>query len=49
MPTEVTLDTLRVFLDAFNRHDLDAIMCWSEPDFMDTQIRRWSGPGGRAT
>lgn len=26
MPNEVTLDTLKSFLDAFNRHDLDAIM-----------------------
>jgi ketosteroid isomerase-like protein len=32
MPTEVTLDTLKGFLDAFNRHDLDAIMAYFHDD-----------------
>ena len=26
MPANISLDTLKAFLDAFNRHDLDAIM-----------------------
>jgi len=32
MPTEVSLDTLKGFLDAFNRHDLDAIMTYFHDD-----------------
>jgi ketosteroid isomerase-like protein len=32
MPSEVTLDTLKGFLDAFNRHDLDAIMAYFHDD-----------------
>ena len=32
MPSEVTLETLRDFLDAFNRHDLDAIMEYFHED-----------------
>ena len=32
MPSEVTLDTLKGFLDAFNRHDLDAIMTYFHDD-----------------
>ncbi|HLE03810.1 MAG TPA: nuclear transport factor 2 family protein [Anaerolineales bacterium] len=32
MPSEVGLHTLRGFLDAFNRHDLDAIMTYFHDD-----------------
>ena len=32
MPNEVTLDILKVFLEAFNRHDLDAIMAYFHDD-----------------
>lgn len=32
MPDEVTLDILKGFLDAFNRHDLDAIMEYFHDD-----------------
>jgi ketosteroid isomerase-like protein len=32
MPSDVSLETLRSFLDAFNRHDLDAIMDYFHDD-----------------
>ena len=32
MPGDVTIDTLKGFLDAFNRHDLDAIMRYFHDD-----------------
>lgn len=45
MPTHVTVDVLREFLDAFNRHDLDTIM-----DYFDDQcvfyMPRGAGPRG---
>jgi ketosteroid isomerase-like protein len=45
MPTEVTLDTLRGFLDAFNRHDLDAIMSYFHDDCV-FYMPRGEGPRG---
>ncbi|MCC6397282.1 MAG: nuclear transport factor 2 family protein [Bacteroidetes bacterium] len=32
MPSDVTLDTLKGLLEAFNRHDLDAIMSYFNDD-----------------
>jgi ketosteroid isomerase-like protein len=45
MPSEVTLDTLRGFLDAFNRHDLDAIMAYFHDDCV-FYMPRGKGPRG---
>ena len=32
MPEQVTVETLKDFLEAFNRHDLDAIMSYFADD-----------------
>ena len=45
MPSEVTLDTLKGFLDAFNRHDLDAIMAYFHDDCV-LYMPRGKGPRG---
>ena len=45
MPGEVSLDTLKSFLDAFNRHDLDAIMAYFHDDCV-FYMPRGKGPRG---
>jgi ketosteroid isomerase-like protein len=45
MPSEVTLDTLKGFLDAFNRHDLDDIMSYFHDDCV-FYMPRGKGPRG---
>jgi ketosteroid isomerase-like protein len=45
MPSEVSIDTLKTFLDAFNRHDLDAIMEYFHDDCV-LYMPRGSGPRG---
>jgi ketosteroid isomerase-like protein len=45
MAGEVTLDTLKGFLDAFNRHDLDAIMAYFHDDCV-FYMPRGKGPRG---
>ena len=45
MSGEVSLDTLRGFLDAFNRHDLDAIMEYFHDDCV-FYMPRGKGPRG---
>ena len=45
MPGEVTLDTLKGFLDAFNRYDLDAIMAYFHDDCV-FYMPRGKGPRG---
>lgn len=47
MPESVTLDTLKGFLAAFNRHDLDAIMDYFHDDCV-FYMPRGSGPRGNA-
>ena len=48
MGSEVTLDTLKGFLDAFNRHDLDAIMDYFHEDCV-FYMPRGKGHGAIAT
>ncbi len=45
VPTEVSLDPLKGFLDAFNRHDLDAIMACFHGDCVFC-MPRGQGPRG---
>ena len=45
MPNDVSLDTLKGFLDAFNRHDLDAIMDYFHDDCV-FYMPRGKGPRG---
>jgi ketosteroid isomerase-like protein len=45
MPSEVTLEMLKSFLDAFNRHDLDAIMEYFDDDCV-FYMPRGKGPRG---
>jgi hypothetical protein len=45
MPSDVTLDTLTGFLDAFNRHDLDEIMSYFHDDCV-FYMPRGKGPRG---
>ena len=45
MASEVTLDTLKGFLDAFNRHDLDAIMAYFHDECV-FYMPRGRGPRG---
>jgi ketosteroid isomerase-like protein len=45
MPSEVSLETLKSFLDAFNRHDLDAIMEYFHDDCV-FYMPRGKGPRG---
>jgi ketosteroid isomerase-like protein len=45
MSGEVTVNTLRSFLDAFNRHDLDAIMEYFHED-CEFYMPRGKGPRG---
>lgn len=45
MPESVTVDTLKGFLAAFNRHDLDAIMSYFHDDCV-FYMPRGSGPRG---
>ena len=47
MSESVTLDTLKSFLAAFNRHDLDAIMGYFHDDCV-FYMPRGSGPRGHA-
>lgn len=49
MPAEVTAETLRGFLDAFNRHDLDAIMEYFHDDCVFYMPRGKSPRGDRYT
>ena len=46
MSTPVTLETMKGFLDAFNRHDLDAIMSYFHDDCV-FYMPRGSDPRGR--
>ena len=48
MPSEVALDTLKGFLDAFNRHDLDAIMAYFDDNCV-FYMPRGEGPRGDRT
>jgi len=48
MPAEISHDTLKAFLDAFNRHDLDAIMEYFAEECV-FYMPRGSGPEGRST
>jgi len=45
MPAEISHDTLKAFLDAFNRHDLDAIMEYFAEECV-FYMPRGSGPRG---
>ena len=45
MPAEISHDTLKAFLDAFNRHDLDAIMEYFAEGCV-FYMPRGSGPRG---
>lgn len=45
MPEQVTIDVLKGFLDAFNRHDLDAIMDYFADDCV-FYMPRGAGPRG---
>jgi ketosteroid isomerase-like protein len=45
MGSELTLETLTAFLDAFNRHDLDAIMSYFHEDCV-FYMPRGKGPRG---
>jgi len=47
MANEVNLDTLKGFLDAFNRHDLDAIMAYFHDDCVFYMPRGKSPRGDR--
>ena len=42
----VDLKTIRAFLDAFNAHDIDAIMAFFADD-CELDMPRGPGPGGR--
>jgi len=45
MPEQVTIETLKSFLEAFNRHDLDAIMRYFAEDCV-FYMPRGAGPRG---
>ncbi|HLE04497.1 MAG TPA: nuclear transport factor 2 family protein [Anaerolineales bacterium] len=47
MASEINLDTLKGFLDAFNRHDLDAIMAYFHDDCVFYMPRGKSPRGDR--